>query len=205
MKRVHLLRMAVLTVLLLGATNARASLIQWGYDWNASPSFVTAGTGKVTLSNEPYRTAKGDSNVVASNLQVFSTAAPATPDEFGLSDGKYSTTVSLKDVASGKTGSLTFNGQMQGYFSQYNANITNAFTAPTTQTIRLGDAFFTVTMAYYTPPGPPAQGNLGGLGAVVSVKPVPEPGSMALATVGASLAGMAMLRWRRFRRRAATA
>jgi hypothetical protein len=101
------------------------------------------------------------------------------------------------------TGSLTFTGQLQGKFSQFNALVTNTVTSPFTQSILLGYTTFIVTLDSYTPPGPPSQGNFGSIGATVelsSLKPsekTPEPSTMALAGLGAGIAGLAA--WRRRR------
>jgi hypothetical protein len=207
-KRTLLLQTLALAVVLVGATSARASLISWGYNWNASPGFVTAGTGKITLSNEPAHTGiLGDSNTVATALQVFSTASPTSPDKFTPSGGNYSLTIQLTDTATSTTGSLTFTGQFQGSFSSSSANVTNTFTGPTTQWIDLGSTHFVVTIGPYTPPGPPDSSNLGSIGAFVHVghrehiNHAPEPSTMALAGIAVGLAGLAG--WRRSRRKAA--
>jgi hypothetical protein len=192
---------ALLLVLLVGGP-ACADPISWGYNWSASPAFLTGGSGKITLSNEPPHTAFDNSNVVATNLQVFSTADPlVTSDTFGPSDGKYSLSVQLTDVATLKTGILTFMGQLQGSFSSLSANVTNTFFSPQTQSIVLGGTKFVVTMNSYTPPGPPDQGNLGSIGAYVQVSRAPEPATLLLAGLGAGLAGLAG--WRRRRKKAA--
>lgn len=197
--------LALATVLLLNAT-ASATPIPWGYDWSASPSFVTAGAGKVTLSNETYHTAAGNSHVVATQLQVFSSANPLTPDKFALGGGNYLLTINLKDIDSGNTGALSFSGKLQGSISQLSANVSNSFTGPTVKSILLGYTTFIVTLDSYTPPGPPDQQNFGSIGATVevsSLKPAertPEPSTMALAGIGAGIAGFSA--WRRRRQMA---
>lgn len=201
-QRTLILRALALTFLTLAvAGTARADLLPWGYDWTATPADVTAGSGKITLSNETFKTAVGDSQVVATNLKEFSTADPLSPDVFGPTDGNYTLTLSLKDLDTGKTGSLVFKGQLQGKFSAFNSTVTNTFDPATqSQTITLGNTQFTVTLNSYTPPGPPSQGNLGSIGAFVDLKQVPEPTSMALAGGGAAVVALAA--WRRRRRTA---
>jgi hypothetical protein len=200
-KRTHLWRALALLLLLSSASGARAELISWSYDWSASPvSGVTAGSGKITLSNEPSHVAVDNSQVVATNLKVFSEADPLKGqyDVFGVNDGKYTLTLNLKDIQSGHTGQLIFTGQLQGKFSSLNANVTNTYFAPQSQTIDLGNTHFTVTMNAYTPPGPPSQGNLGSMGAYVEVRHIretPEPTTLALAGFGAAALGLAA--WRR--------
>jgi MYXO-CTERM domain-containing protein len=204
-KRTQLGRALALLLLLSVAGSARADLISWGYDWSASPTNVTAGSGSVKLSNETFHVAVGNSQVVATNLQEFSTADPLQGqfDVFGPNDGKYTLTLNLKDLASGQTGALVFKGQLQGQFSSLNSAVSNTYFAPTSQTIVLGATQFMVTMNAYSPPGPPSQGNLGSMGAFVEVAKVretPEPATLTLAGFGAAAFGLAA--WRR-RRRAA--
>lgn len=202
-KGTHSLRLLAVAAVLFATTgSARADLISWGYDWAASPAAVTAGTGSVSLSNETFKTAVGNSQVVVTNLKVFSTAVPGTPDTFGLGDGNYSMILKLTDIDSGLTATLTFTGQLQGSFSASSANVTNTFTGLVSQTAFLGANQYTVTLNAYTPPGPPAQGNLGSIGAFVQVSKidiqrVPEPTALALAGLGVGMAGLAA--WRRRR------
>lgn len=206
MKRAHLLRTLALAVVLMGAASARADLISWGYKWEAFPTDVKAGSGKIEILPEGYHTVKGDSFVVAGNLKLHSTATTMAPDTFGPMDGMYSMKVTLTDLQSSQSGSLTFAGQFQGKFSEFNSSTTNSYGMPTTQSLVLGNSQFKVTMASYTPPGPPSQGNLGAMGAFVEVtslgnpnpQGVPEPSTMALAGIGVGLAGV--LAWRRRRR-----
>ncbi len=203
MKRITATCVIALALFVVSSPSAQAGLITWGFDWNASPSSLTAGGSSVTLSNEPAHIAEGNSNTVTTNLKVISSTDPNHADTFSLSGGKYSLTVDLVDSATHATGSLTFNGQLQGTISQYNANVTNTFLSPATQTITLGDTVFTVTMDSYTPPGPPSQGNLGSIGAYIQVAPkvhitsTPEPGSITLASLGVALAGLGAWRGRR--------
>jgi hypothetical protein len=206
MKRIHATSVFALALLLTSSQAAHAGLISWSYDWNAGPAYVTAGGGKVTLSNEIPNVAVGNSNVVATNLKVYSGADPTKPDTFTIAGGHYGLTIDLTDNATHKSGSLIFTGQLQGSFSQYSSNVTNTFFSPTTQMLTLGNTTFTVTVNSYTPPGPPSQGNLGSIGAYIQVAPsihitsVPEPGSIALASLGIGLVGL-----RAFRRRRAIA
>lgn len=204
MKHTHFLRTLTLAALLLSAATARADLIQWGYQWEAFPANVTAGGGTVELTPESYHTGKGDSDVVAANLKLHSTALPASPDAFGAAGGNYQLRLHLTDVATSATGYLDFSGQLQGKFSQSNATVKNSFLGATTQTATIGSTVFTVTLAYYTPPGPPSQGNLGSIGANIQVSPglrpasVPEPSSLILGSIG--LGAFGLTAWRRRRR-----
>lgn len=207
-RRTLLMNTLALALVLLGSTDARANLISWGYDWTASPNQVSATGGsidnKITLSNETFHVAVGNSSVVASNLKAFSTANPLTPDTFLATDGNYTLKITLTDIDSGMTGFLLFTGQLQGTFSEFNAIVSNTFFFPTTQAIGLGTNFYTVSLNAYTPPGLPAQGNLGSIGAFVQVESlkdgrVPEPSSFLLAGLGVGFLGLGA--WRRSRRR----
>jgi hypothetical protein len=205
MKRTLFLRAAALAVVLLWGTTARANLINWGYQTAVFPGSVSAGsTSHVTLSPESFHNAAGDTNIVAASLQTFSGAPHSNPDVFTSSQGKYTIKITLTDTDSSTSGFLLFKGQLQGNLSVSSANVTNTFFAPTSLSIGLGNNLYTVTMGSYSPPGPPTDGNLGSIGASVTVRPlkqlVPEPTSLALAGLGFGLAGLTG--WKR-RRRAA--
>ena len=108
-------------------------------------------------------------------MSSHSPRAPAgSPDTFAANQGFYALKLDLTDLTSGKSGFLLFFGQLQGSFSQGNANVTNTFFSPATQSIGLGNNFYTVTMNSYSPPGPPSEGNLGSIGAFVQVQPASE-------------------------------
>ena len=200
MKHAPFTSLLVLGILSLGTTAARADPIQWGYDWSANPTQLTAGNSSanyVQMSTEGFQTAKGNSRIVAANLDVFSTS----PNAFSATEGLYSLTLNLTDINTLATGNLTFGGQLQGDFSPSTSNVSNHFSGPTTQTLALNDSFFTVTVDSFTSPGPPNQGH-GSIGAKVTVQSIhqnlPEPSSMTLAGMGVA-AGV--LAWRRRKRR----
>jgi hypothetical protein len=206
--RRSLLPLAALAAVLAAGTQARAGLITWGYNWDRSPVSVAAGSGGVSFTNEPPNTATGNSDIVATNLQVFSSATVGNPDKFGPSDGHYALTITLSDLH-GHTGSLTFTGQLQGMFAHDFAGITNHFTV-LTKSITLGNDLFTVSMIAYSPPGPPSQHNLGSITSHVDVAPAisggggtPEPASLLLGGIGLTFFGGAA--WRARRRKAAAA
>jgi hypothetical protein len=203
MKHIRAASVFALALLLLSSPSAQAGLIPWTYDWNAGPAAVTAGGGSISMTNETSQIAFGNTNVVATNLKVISTADPNTPDTFSSGGGHYSLAVDLTDNASHHSTTLFFTGQLQGNFSQFSSNVTNTFFSPTTQSVQLGNTNFTVTVNSFTPPGPPSSGNLGSIGAYVQVSPavriasIPEPGSITLAGIGLCLVGLGASRRRK--------
>jgi hypothetical protein len=202
---------AALGALLAASAPARAGHISWGFDWDRTPVSVTAGSGGVAFTNEPNGLATGNSDVVASNLKVFSSAPTSARDTFAPTAGHYQLLLALTDTASGMVGHLTFSGQLQGRFSLFNANVTNHFTGPLTQTLVLGTKAtgfrdYIVTLVSYSPPGPPNQANAGSITAHVDVAPqggggppphAPEPSSLILGCLGLTFAGGAAWRARR--------
>src|SRR5262249_27893176 len=134
----------VLLFLTTGA--ARADLIGWTYDWARTPLSVSAdgsGTGTINLATNPGGQIVGDSNIVAVNLNTASSASDTAPDTF--TNKAYSLTLTLTDGPSQATGQVTFNGHFDGMLSATNASIKNTFDGDTTQTVRIGRDFFTVT------------------------------------------------------------
>ena len=234
---------ALLTLLFLTGTRASAGPIdpttaQWSYNFTPG-TFVSAstpgavqvspglwvnqvnavaadapGTGGISFTNEPQKAVTGSSDVVASNLRVFSSADPTTPDKLSTG-GQYSFALVLMDKASGQTAQLTFTGKLSGMFSAGNANVSNQFTGPTVmvngqavvgQQVTLGAFTYTVTFPsnYYSPPGPPLASNAGSISAHISVSPAgihvgstPEPSTLVLSGLGLALTGFAGWRKRR--------
>ena len=204
-------------LLFFAGTGARADQsapgpIAWTYNFTPSVNSVAAdppGSGGVSFTNEPTKSAINNSDVVVTNLKDFSTAPSSNPDKLSTG-GAYSVTLVLTDSASGEHATLTFTGKLGGTFSANNSNITNQFTGQTTQLLTLGNNNYSVTMGSYTPPGPPTASNAGSMSAHVSVAPsvlggggpppqgTPEPSALVLSFVGLSLAGAAG--WRKRRR-----
>jgi hypothetical protein len=208
------------TLLFFAGTSARADLtsgpaVAWTYNFTPSVNSVAAdppGSGGVSFTNEPTKSAINNSDVVVTNLRDFSTATTDNPDKLST-NGAYSVALVLTDSASGEHATLTFSGKLGGTFSANNSNITNEFTGQTTQTVTLGSNDYTVSVGSYTPPGPPTASNAGSISAHVSVAPsgppitgsLPEPSALVLSFVGLSLAGAAGWRKRRRARSAAPA
>jgi hypothetical protein len=193
-------------LLALTASQARAGLIDWKYNWEPGALAVSGdgGSGKVNFSDQPLGNATGSSDVVATNLHTVSNAPPAAPNTL-TTNGAYSLTVTITDVASGKSGALLFTGKLGGTFSSSNSNITNTFTGLTTQVLTLGGNTYSVAVGPYSPPAVPTASNAGSISAHVTIngastQGVPEPSTMGLALFGLTTLGA---NWWRKRRLAA--
>jgi hypothetical protein len=159
-----------LTALVLTGASVRAEMLQWGYNWEPSAAQIATdggGSGHLTLTNEPVKTATNSSNTVITNLRSVSTADSATPDTFA--HAAFSFTLRLQDLASQAIGTLTVSGFFSGTITAESANVMANFTSPAVQTLSLGGNTYTVTLGSYSPPGPPGAINSGSLNAVVSV------------------------------------
>jgi hypothetical protein len=215
MHKKHLLPPCVgivaIALLFLSQASARADLISWSYNWEPNATKITAdggGSGHLTLTDEPSRSATGLSNTLITNLRTFSTATTSNPDTFTHAD--YSFTLHLQDSASNATADLKFTGFFGGTLAANSAGIKLNPTSPTTQQVTLGGNVYTVALGTYSPPGPPGDANAGSLNAVVSVAPAggggtisgsgtPEPGSLLLA--GLALPWLGLTAWRQRRQR----
>jgi hypothetical protein len=213
MKRFTSLVAPAFVLLFFAGTNARADFIPWKYNWERSPVAISAdapGSGGVSLTNEPEKEATGSSDIVATNLKVFSSAPAEDPDQL-ITGGQYTLTLKLTDAESGEFATLSWNGKLTGTFSKESSNLNNAFdpSTPLTRTVTLGDNDYTVTMGPYSPPGPPSASNAGSIGAHVDVnatpipgpvEEVPEPSTLLLSGLGLSILGAARWRQRRLAR-----
>jgi hypothetical protein len=205
-------------LLVLAGVQARAEPISWDYGWEPASLVIAAdggGTGGVSLTVQAPVNAQGPSDIVATNLRTFSSAAVTTPDS--INQGNYSLALTLTDGATGRTGSMTFTGYLSGTFSTSSSNLKNFFTGDTTQSMNLGNHKYTVTIGPYAPPGPPGAANAGSISAFVDVVRIPpddpgddgddddppppnetpEPGTLLLTCLGVSCLGAASWRKRR--------
>jgi hypothetical protein len=207
---------AVALMLALG-TGAHAAVlppssVAWNYNFSPGTPAITADgnpSAGVTFTNEPTKVAVGSSDIVASNLRVFSSATTAAPDVL-TAGGAYAIKlqISLNDNGTPFSATLTFNGKLNGTLSAESTNLFNTFGPDKKQSTTLGSYKFDVELIAYTPPGPPDQNNAGSIAAHVtlsSIQPaeVPEPSTMLLSGLGLSFLGGAA--WRKRRAKAARA
>src|SRR5690349_14898583 len=98
MKRSTLLCSAALALVLSLGSSARADFISWTYSWQRDPISIAAdtpGTGGVSLTNEATpKNAVGSSDIVATNLRIFSSATADVPDKL-VTSGAYTLSLTL--------------------------------------------------------------------------------------------------------------
>jgi hypothetical protein len=209
-------------LVLLGATQARAEMIDFSYHWAAEPSpVIPGGTGSVSLAVAPdgnqQATAGSSVPVVIPGANVTTnSAATNPPDTFNT---PFSMKLTLTDTASGATGILTFSGTISGTLTAGHSSLTSTFNNPLTETVTLGNHQYSVTIdpTLVNLPSPisttPAlidalvvasdknPGHHGGGGG--GVPTAPEPSSLVLGAT--AVLGLAARRWVRARRGAAAA
>jgi len=239
MKQFLIAPVSALTLLLLAGAGARAgtldpSTLEWTYTFSAedvavyTDSLKTAG---VSFTDQQTKSAKGSSDIVATNLSILSSADPSSPDKFSSTGGTYKLTLVIANTsepfsAANPEGgaTFTFTGKLGGSMSASNANVTNAFDggvplstpgplltgSSPVQGADLGSYHFAVQLVAYTPPGPPDQARVGGISAHVTVTSLdtqvvnsPEPSTLLLSSLGLTFLGGAA--WRKRRARLAAA
>jgi hypothetical protein len=194
MKRSSALFLAAALAYFGTAVPARAGFIPWSYSWSRSPAVLAAdnhGTGGVAFTHQYSQQAHGNADVIATNLILFSSAPPSTPDH--MYKKRYALTLVLRDGTSHKSGSLTFTGQLSGTFSAYGGSVRNTYTGWRSQSLHLGHYWYTVTMGTFISPTPLSVGTIE---AHVDVRHNPEPSGLVLAGLGLAVLGLLALRRR---------
>ena len=201
------LLMTLSATLAWGTSQAKADFVPWSYNWEPSALAIKAGgagTGGLSLTDEPLKHADGTSDVVATNIRAFSSASRKITDV--INHAPVTFTLLLKDELSNQTATLKFTGFFNGTISATSANVQFTATAPLTETVKLGGHTYTASLGNYAPPGPPAASNAGSISAHVGVDEIihtggggnaPEPSTLLLSSLG--LCGMGLAAWRKRR------
>jgi len=214
--------------LLFLASQAARAEPGWSYTWTTTTPLVGSGGSGVSIL-PASGSGSGNSDIVAANLAVISSAPAATPDPV---NGGWNLTLHLTDNASGNSGNLLFSGQFSGTVSASSSSVDNAFNQPTLQTLSLGTHLYTATIGLYTPPGLTGTTLKGAIGANLALSDVPgsvpppvpptgpppsppppppspppvvkspEPSGLVLALMGVSSLGLGWWNGRRSRRTA---
>jgi hypothetical protein len=191
--------------LVLGAAAKQAQAgIAWSYDTLSSTDTVLSDNlqSSINFTLQSPASAVGTSNVVLADLTAASTTSDKTPDV--ISAGNYVLTLHLTDSASDASANVVFTGILTGELSAHSTTTQNTFNGPTTQTEKLGNNTYVVTIGPYVGPGP--AGTIpGSIGAEVQVEPnggakpnsAAEPNSLVLGMMGIGCLGMIV--WRRRR------
>jgi hypothetical protein len=183
-----------LLCLLFSGVAARAAYIPWTYSWSRSPLVIPAdnhGTGGVAFTSQLAKHASGTTDVVASNLVLFSTAPASRPDR--ITRKSYALTLSVRDDTAHASGKLTFGGTLNGTLWAGGGSVTNSFTTPKVQKIHLGHYWYTVAVGPFVAP---TDLRAGRIDAHVAVEHNPEPSGLVLGGLG--LAVLALAGWRKY-------
>ncbi len=204
------LRLPILltALLVLGAGQARAEMIDFTYHWSVVPSAIITGnpgnTGSVNVAawpdpSTPVQAVLNSSTftfIPAANVTTSSTAGGTIPPD--VYDTTFSMKLTLTDSKSNQSGDLTFAANLQGTLTQTTSNLQVSFQDPLTKSISLGGNLYTVTInpAMFDAPAPtntaPKQ-----IFANVTVANAPEPSGLVLGAT--AILGLAGRRWLRRR------
>ncbi len=121
------LPMVLIAGLLCGGV-ARAEYMDWSYHWSVSPSPVlTSGTGSVTQTLYSFGAKPGAARIPVAAVTTTSAAMPQHPDYYNKN---FSLTVHLTDLATHKSGNLTFYGNIRGTMTYDSAHLYQSFRTP---------------------------------------------------------------------------
>ena len=157
---------AVLTVLASAAWAQAGPL--WGYRSPSNSSVLSPGAAAgLTFPNTPWADGPAGGRITATPVESWSVAPAGSPDR--VTGAAYTFDLELKDYASGLSGVLNFGGTLDGSIWKTGADLSNAFTGPTTGTLGLGPNVYTVTLDTFDPPTGFGDGGAGRITADVSI------------------------------------
>lgn len=134
----------VLIVASLCGSSARAEYLDWSYRWSISPSPVlSSGTGSVAQAL--YPAGKGQPRILAAAVTTTSEATAQHPDVYNKS---FSLTLHMTDLATHRTGNLTFYGTIRGTLSYNSAHLYESFRT-TLEHLVLGRHIYWVRLPSY--------------------------------------------------------
>jgi hypothetical protein len=188
----------------LAGARAQADAIHWaasGSPLGSASIYPQNSVGGIDggINLLPGSTTSGTNSgsVVALEVGYWVNPDALRAPTFGGPSANYSLNLTLRDGASGASGSLTFRGNLSGVIAP-DPFFTNTFLGPTTQTLTLGGNLYNVTIGPFVNPSSSQDGSIS---ASIAVQPAinsaPEPSSLVLACLGLPSLGLA--RW--FRRR----
>jgi len=187
-------------IVLLGHSQARAGMVDFGYSWSVAPAVVSNGTGSVTLATAPDDTGHATlgsmvgTHIPGANVTSTSSAV-APPDHYDVNFTLKLTLTDRPGTPSSKSGDLTFSGHLSGDLTKTSSSVKVEFLDPVTQDLKLHNHVYTVTINPSLVPLPVPGADPAQLNALVTVKDVstvntPEPSTLALGSAALALLGV---------------
>lgn len=192
---------ALLAAALIGLTApaAHADPIAWSYSWSRSPDVIDADgttTSILQLSSASTTEAPGTTSpVLATNVFTYGNGPNGPPAIF--SPTPFTLTLDIRDPASATPGSVSFTGELFGYFTPANDHIQTFYSGTLSKSILIGKHLYNVQIEAFAPNTEDCTtGQITAI-AKVTVQSLPEPASAVLAGLALPAAGLFWLRRRR--------